>query len=436
MSLANTLLTDFSDSELEFDGEEDVLESKKEQGEVQDLLTITEPDSIESIRQFCPLVPKLEVLEKELEERDEDGCRNGPKPTLSPEEQHLLSETNRMMTEIGTYFNVLNSFIKLTYGPTWPDLFNMVDNPLLCIEVIRLVQFDLALFKEHVSKGTIDFLPKDQILSLTMSLNFLLKQGEPVVPTEHTQQLVLEACELQRQINQLRQKFRLFLTRRATALAPNLTALVGASVAAQLISTLGLEVLCSTPACNLPSVGKHSKDGLGYVYAADLVKQVPEAFKKQAVRQVCSKIVMCARVDLSHTQLQATDPTMGAKWRSEIGARLEKLMAPPETVQIKPLAKPVDMKSKKRGGRKFKKMRERMKMSDVEKAQNKMAFGEQEVTRTDAFGEDVGLGMLGKSSIRDIGTVRGVHLTKGTRERISDFKNKVTKPSNGLSDLL
>ena len=111
------------------------------------------------------------------------------------------------------------------------------------------------------------------------------------------------------------------------------------------------------------------------------------------------------------------------------------MMLPPENVRVKPLPVPINQKSKKRGGRKFRKMRERMKMSEVEKAQNKIAFGQQEVTRTDAFGEEIGLGMLGKESVRDIGIVRGVQLSKGTREKLTAFAKGEEQPSGNDSRL-
>lgn len=73
-----------------------------------------------------------------------------------------------------------------------------------------------------------------------------------------------------------------------------------------------------------------------------------------------------------------------------------------------------------------------MNMSEVEKAQNKMLFGEQELTKTDAFGEEIGLGMLGKTSIRNIEDVRGVHVTQGTRKALEKFTSN--GPDKGTED--
>jgi U4/U6 small nuclear ribonucleoprotein PRP31 len=446
MSLAEELLNDFSDSELEVASDASDLEIEKDtenssqngtahlknvEYQIQDLLTITDINTITSIKAFCPILLKLEKLERKLNEKeqlDEEGILYS---ALSREEQELLSEVNKMIVEIQSYFNILNTFIKIAYSPFWPDLFNIIKNPLLYIRLIKIVKFDINYFKEYTNNEEFQFLPKDQLLSLTMSCNFLLKSQQSIIPEKHTQELILEACDIQTQINDLQLKFRKFIIKRVKIIAPNITALAGPTVSAQLIAAIGLETLSITPACNLPSVGKSTNNSLGYVYQTDIVKNINDDVKKQAVRQLCSKIVLAARVDLASTKTGSIDYTLGNKWREEIQERLEKKILPPENVQIKPLPKPVDLKSKRRGGRKFKKMRERMKMSDIEKAQNKMTFAEEEVTTRDAFGDEIGLGMLGSSSIREIGNVRGVHITKGARQLVDNFhvKGKVEKPA-------
>lgn len=418
MSLADALLDGFSDSDSEMPAE-------NENHSIQELLTVSDFSNVNSISEYCSILPQLKSLEDKLGELETDS-------TNTDVDQSLLSETNKMITEIHTYFNTLNSFAKIVYNPVWPDLAQIIKNPLFYIKIITIIKFDVSSFKEQLSNGLFDFLSKDSILSLTMSSNFLLKSNRTQLPSEHVQTLAIEACEIMDYINNVQLKFKSFIAKKVEKIAPNLTALVGTTVSAQLMSTTGLETLVSTPACNIPSLGKTiDNNSLGYVYQCDIVKNITDDFKKQAIRQVCSKIVLAARMDMSRTK----SAEMGLKWRNEIKQRLEKLMLPPENVRVKPLAKPVDMKSKKRGGRKFKKMRERMKMSEVEKAQNKMVFGEQELTKTDAFGEEVGMGMLGKTSIRGIDNVRRVHVTKGTQKTLENFNSgRVSKPNSESGD--
>lgn len=428
MSLADTLLGAFSDSEDGFDDENGTYTNGgltfTERHDIQELLTITDVESIANIKQYCPILDKLDALAVRI-----DNAKIGNLDVTKEEEQKLLLDTNKLIAELYTHFNTLNTFIKLAYNSTWSDLANIIKNPLYYVQVVDIVQFDISTFREHLSNEKFTFLPKDQILSLTMSANFVLKSGTSNPPSEHTQSLILEACGILSDINTIQQKFREFITERAGTIAPNITALVGPSVCAQLIASVGLKTLCSTPACNLPSVGKSANNTLGYVHHCDLVKEVSADFRKQAVRQVCSKVILAARIDYSNPN--STNNSLGVQWRDEIRSRLEKQMLPPENVQIKPLPKPTDPKSKRRGGRKFKKMRDRMKMSEVEKAQNKMAFGEQELSRTDAFGEEIGLGMLGKNGVRGVEAVRGVHVTKSAKEQVNTFTGRIQKEQSG-----
>lgn len=430
MGLADALLADFSDDDIEInsDAESDLLSKVNHNNKfkIQELITISDLNLINSIKDYCPILSGLEKIENKLDNSDSSP--------LSEIDNSILLETNNMITEIYTYFNTLNSFIKLAYQKFWPDLSSIIKNPLFYIKIIKIINFNLKNLKNHIENEDLNFLSKDLLLSLTMSSNFLIKSNQSVIPNEHIQSLILESCDIMTYINDIQLKFRTFIIKRVENIAPNLTSLVGTTVASQLIASTSLSLLAITPACNIPSLGKSiNKNSLGYIYQCDIVKNISKDFEKQAVRQLCSKIVLCARMD----QSKPKNGDMGLKWKQEIEKRLDKLILPPENVKIKPLAKPVDMKSKKRGGRKFKKMRERMKMSEIEKAQNKMMFGEEELTKTDAFGEEIGLGMLGKTSIRNSDNIRGVHVTKNTKEKLDMFtaSNKNKNSEDGESKL-
>ena len=54
------------------------------------------------------------------------------------------------------------------------------------------------------------------------------------------------------------------------------------------------------------------------------------------------------------------------------------LQEPPPVKAIKPLPAPIDVPGKKRGGRRVRKMKERMAVTDFRKAANRMTFGEME----------------------------------------------------------
>ena len=60
---------------------------------------------------------------------------------------------------------------------------------------------------------------------------------------------------------------------------------------------------------------------------------------------------------------------------SEIEKRIEKLTEPPPVKAVKPLPAPIDSGRKKRGGRRHRKMKERLGMTELRSGANKTAFG-------------------------------------------------------------
>lgn len=422
MSLAESLLADL-DSDLEFDNADTPDAARILTPD--DLFTVADLHEITDIADYIPILPEIDALSKTLDRIDDN---NITVDKLSNAEDAVLTDATKLITQINTTFQLLLTFIKLNYSKTWPDLEMIVKNPLFYIRIIQMIKFELLNFKKMVEDDTdesLSFLPKDQILSLTMSINFLLKSNNQQIPDDYVQKLIIQACEISDSMNQTQLKFRNFITNRVKIIAPNITALVGPNISSQLISAVGLRTLSITPACNILSIGKNVTSNTGgYISQCDLVKNVPDDFKKNAIRQLSAKLVMAARVDSSNNDTRtdgSVDDALGQKWKNEIQSKLEKMILPPENTKIKPLPKPIDMKSKKRGGRKFKKMRERMKMSEMEKAQNKMAFGEEEVTKYDSFGNAIGLGMLGRTSVN---TVRRSNVSKATQKQLSDF-NKI-----------
>lgn len=185
---------------------------------------------------------------------------------------------------------------------------------------------------------------------------------------------------------------------------------MGPYTTVQLISSTGsLLNLASTPSCNLALLGNKRHLGTGYgstgvkfegfIYDNEFISEVPQDFKKQLIRMLTAKITLCARVDLAKSSL---DGSLGLKYKEEVVTKLEKLMLPPEQSKIKLMPVPIDHKSKKRGGRRITKMKKNFEMSDLQKLQNRMAFGEKEESYVDSYGEEIGMGLAAKSQVGNI----------------------------------
>lgn len=85
---------------------------------------------------------------------------------------------------------------------------------------------------------------------MVVSISASTSQGEPLSPSE--MERVFEACEMAQQLNDMKTEVFDFVESRMSLIAPNLSVLVGASVAAKLMGIAGgLTKLSKMPACNI-----------------------------------------------------------------------------------------------------------------------------------------------------------------------------------------
>ena len=242
--------------------------------------------------------------------------------------------------------------------------------------------------------------------------------------TEAELQRVLRACEMTLSLDRAKRVLTEYVQSRMNLFAPNLTALIGSLTAAQLLNFAGgLTGLAKTPACNLPPLGskKQSQTGFatnvgvrqqGFLYHSPIIRGIPNDLKRQAMRIVAAKVVLAARVDRVHS---SPDGSNGEQLKSDCLDRLEKLTEPPPNKGPRALPAPDDKPSRKRGGRRARKAKEATAMTDLRKAQNRMAFGKEE--KEVGYAETTkGLGMVGQA---DEGRIRSQQIDQRTKAKLS-----------------
>jgi len=429
MSLANTLLGDIS-SDDESDIDDNQIENTNDSKSMNLVQASTSDGRLAHIdnslcHKYMPMLKSLQNLDAELNSEVSFS-------TLA-NKLDLITKANEILGKSRDSIRSIHTFIKIRYKPIWSDLDTLIPNPINFAKVIMVVKDDIDSVS---SKGEelSTFLKKDEILGLTVSASSMVE-----LPTEQRNSEIIEviipACKLLTDFSDGIEIVEAFLTKAAYLLTPNVTALVGPHIAAQLLATLGLDGLIKTPACNLPNLGANdSATGVhstrikrGFIYNCELVQSVSMDYRKQAMRQVSAKVILAARIDFSQRG-SAKEDRFGKEWYNEIASKLEKIQAPPENHQMKPLPKPVDKKSAKRAGRRFRKQKEKMKMSKLEEAKNKMPFYKAEDTEMDEFGNEIGLGMASKFSSSkgayrnlSIADTHRPQITKGLAQKLESF---------------
>lgn len=418
MSLADELLADLEDG-----GEEELEAVEADPTDVPmdvgDMPASEAPEeSVKSIakllgsEQLSDVMEQIEYFSKLKGKRQVSGLLEA-----DPEYQ-LIIEANNVTVEIDNEISVIHKYVRDLYYKRFPELESLVPLAVEYMKTVKELGNDIDQSKNSEVLHEILTPATIMVVSVTASTT----QGKLLTPEEINR--TIEACDMA--LDLLKHKTQIFdyVESRMSFISPNLAIVVGASSAAKLMGIAGgLTNLSKMPACNVLVLGAQKKTlsgfsstqiqpHTGYVYFTDLVQKIPQEMRKKAARLVAAKCTLAARVDAFH---ESQDGKVGDTIRGEIEAKLEKWQEPPPVKAIKALPIPLDAARKKRGGRRYRKMKERLGMTDMRRAANRMNFGEIE---EDAYQDDLGvhLGTAGKSRS---GHVRGPPVDSKTKARIS-----------------
>lgn len=350
-------------------------------------------------------------------------------------EYHLLTQSNSLSTMIDGEVALVHKFIRDHYSTRFPELERLVTTALEYAKVVAIIgngPMDSESIKalqtstnNPLGVGLKSVLDGPSLMIVTVEAT--TSKGQEMSAEEL--QRVRQACEMVISLNRAKQTLTEYVQSRMNIFAPNLTALIGSLTAAQLLNAAGgLTGLSKTPACNIPSWGsKKRQAGLatnigirqqGYLYHSEMIRGIPNDLKKQAMRIVSAKLVLAARVDRIHS---SPGGSTGEDLKSACLERLEKLTEPPPNKGQRALPVPDDKPARKRGGRRARMAKEAVAMTELRKAQNRMAFGKEEKEVGYGTGENtVGMGMIGQAND---GKIRGLQVDHRTRAKLS-AKNK------------
>lgn len=365
-----------------------------------DQVDITNVSDITQISKIFPIIPELQS-HIEVYSSD-DNCDyldllSSVNNENQSEEYSFILMVNELSQVINREISLVHSFIKLQYKVVFSELETLVLNPVDYANIILLIKQNLSNIKRYESE-LMRIVSNEKVLIIIMSAMQHVK--DQFVLNDQDFEMISKACRLVIDLNNVLNQLSEFISSKLSKFAPNVSAIVGPITTSQLLIASGsLRQLSLTASCNLPSLGvrdlssqKTNKNvrQTGYLYHCELIKYLPPSVIRSAMRILSGKVILAARIDLSQS---CPSGSLGQKYLEEVTNKIEKLLTPPEAQGDKALPAPTEHKSKKRGGRRFRKMKERFQMSELRKAQNKMEFGKQEESVTDSFGEEVGLGM-------------------------------------------
>ena len=315
-------------------------------------------------------------------------------------EYPYLTASIRLLSSIDSEIALVHRYLVSVYSRRYSELEQLVVSPVQYARVARLLaNFSLAADVSGVERELQSFLPNNIVL--TISVTAATSSGRLMSGDELDS--AMEAASTILSLDDARQHIVSYMESRMSFIAPNLSALVGSTIAAHLLSVAGgLRKLSEIPACNVQVLGsrkqRHSALSsvtqelhIGAIGQSAVMLSCPTDLRRKAARLLAGKVTLAARVD-EHKEDASGD--RGREMRAAIEAKIELWQQPPPTALTKALPAPLAQSNKKRrGGRRFRKEKERYAISELHKQKNRMAFGKEELI-DEYTGEE--FGMLGQ----------------------------------------
>lgn len=401
-TLAESFLADLND--LDDDVEEEPQAQAQEEGDEEmlgDDLDNLNYDSLEAVAHLTQSERYRTIMEGVRQATAAAAAGEGPPTTWTgPSEEDptykLLVDCNQLAVDIDNEITIVYNFIRDKYRPKFPELESLVHHPLDYARVVQLIGNEMDVTELDLER----LLPPATVMVVTVTAT--TTSGKPLSGEDLGK--AMAGCEMALQLEADKAAILGLVQQQMDRIAPNLSAAVGTEIAAQMMGVAGgLLNLSKMPACNVQVLGAKRRNlagfssaaaqpHQGFIFASDLIQQTPPSLRAKAARLVGAKCTLLARMDA-----YGEDPSGagGAAMREEMRKKIEKWQEPPPAKTAKVLPVPDAEVKKRRGGKRFRKMKERYGMTELKKQANRMMFNKAEEEFID--GEDtIGLGVIGK----------------------------------------
>ncbi|KIK54399.1 hypothetical protein GYMLUDRAFT_48761 [Collybiopsis luxurians FD-317 M1] len=244
----------------------------------------------------------------------------------------MVVQAIALLDDLDKEINIYAMRVKEWYGWHFPEMAKIIVDNSAYAKVVRAMGFRT----NAASTSLASILPED--LEAVLKAAAEISMGTEISDSDMDH--IHSLCEQVISISAYRTQLSEYLRNRMTAIAPNLTALVGELVGARLISHAGsLLSLAKHPASTVQILGaekalfralktKHDTPKYGLIYHASLIGQAPPKLKGKMARMVATKAALSIRVDAladSDEKSEADAPSIGIAHRAKLESRLRAL---------------------------------------------------------------------------------------------------------------
>ena len=334
----------------------------------------------------------------------------------------LLEKANKYIIILNKYISEGISLLKELYSPYFPELPTIVTNSHEYVKSIKIIEENKSLLITDSKAGIkqlnqqLSFLPQNVI----MALNFMLSSSNIFNNSNLNQENKINIDtniknNYEKILGLFNEKNTLlnFISNNMKYFAPNLTLLLGAEISAKLVTEAGgLQELSRTPSGNILNMGRHelnlegfstmNKFNNGYLTELKEYKDAVDSMKIKVLRRYANKTALAARKDAfinkNRNENKEKEENYGTELKKLIEEKVEKIKNDIQPILKKPLPRPDDKPSRKRGGKRVRGIKKKYELTEVRKLKNRMKFGEPEIERDIGHGFGMlGLGGIGSS---------------------------------------
>ena len=317
----------------------------------------------------------------------------------------LLEKANKYIIILNKYISEDVLILKDLYSIYFQELPTIVTNNYEYVKSIKVIEENKKLLKNESKTGIkqlsqeLSFLPNNVLMALTFMLTssnvMKINSEEKSLEIKKEYTKILELFEKKNTLLN-------FISNNMKFFCPNLTLLLGAEIAAKLVTEAGgLNELAKTPSGNILNMGRHelnlegfstmNKFNNGYLTELKEYKDSVDSMKIKVLRRYANKTALAARKD-AYMNKNRNNEKYGEEMKKLIAEKIEKIKNDIQPILKKPLPRPDDKPSRKRGGKRVRGIKKKFELTEVRKLKNRMKFGEPEAEYRDT---GVGFGMLG-----------------------------------------
>lgn len=311
-------------------------------------------------------------------------------------------ECNKLISQLDQQVRMIHNFLRYLYAKKFSELDGLVIDPFLYARCVLKLE---ESYEKKTDVSLDGIISNHLIIAIKMAWNAALSGMQSRELSSIDKQQLQRAAEYLLFLQQDKRKILEFVETNMSVIAPNTCAVVGRNCAAKLIAAAGgLEELSRTPACNIQVMGSTrrslqgmSRDGSvfhGVFRDLEIYKEAPNEYRTRLVRMLSNNVAKACRVDFQQLRM---DGSLGKQLNEQMMARFGKIQEPTLHQKPKAMRIPMDRAKSRRGGRKYRKMKERLGLTDSRKLQNRLLMdpmnGQIEDEET-----GYGFGMLGQQN--------------------------------------